>query len=85
MNSKGIVEAIKKEEGNLRYDYFYPINDYESVVLIDSWKNQEALDIHHQLSLMKEISALREKYDLHMEVEKYQQITAEKDQQFIRS
>ena len=40
-------------------------------MLIDSWKNQEALDIHHASPMMSEIAALREKYDLHMRVERY--------------
>ena len=31
MISKGIVDQIRKEEGNEQYDYFYPINDKETV------------------------------------------------------
>lgn len=32
MISSGTVEAIRKEKGNIRYDYFYPINDAETVI-----------------------------------------------------
>ena len=84
MMSSGIVDQIRNEEGNLRYEYLYPINDNESVVLIDSWKDQKALDRHHQLPLMQKIASLREKYDLHMKVEKYQSIEDGKDQKYIR-
>jgi len=84
MISSGVVEEIKKEEGNLRYEYFFPLDDNESVLLVDSWDNQEALDKHHQLPLMNKIKELREKYDLHMEVEKYQPIIDEKDEKHIR-
>ena len=84
MISSGIVDEIKKEEGNLRYEYFFPIDDNETVLLIDCWKNQEALDIHHKLPLMKEIMDLREKYDLHMVVEKYESISDDKDEKYIR-
>lgn len=84
MISSGIVEEIKKEEGNLRYEYFFPLDDNESVLLVDSWDNQEALDRHHQLPLMNEIKELREKYDLHMEVEKYQSLVDIKDEKYIR-
>ena len=84
MISSGIVDEIKKEEGNLRYEYFYPTKDKETILLIDSWKNQEALDIHHKLPLMKKIMDLREKYDLHMKVEKYESISDDKDKDFIR-
>ena len=84
MISSGVVEQIKKEEGNLRYEYFFPLNEDNSVLLVDSWINQEALDKHHELPLMNKIKELREKYDLHMEVEKYQPIIDEKDEKYIR-
>lgn len=71
MISSGIVDAIRKEEGNLRYEYFIPMDDEETVLLIDSWDNQEAIDLHHKTPMMKQIIALREKYDLHMRVERY--------------
>ena len=84
MISSGIVDLIKSEEGNLKYDYFFPANDDETVLLVDSWVNQEALDKHHKLPLMDTIKKLREKYDLHMAVEKYQLINDKKDEEYIR-
>lgn len=84
MISSGLVDEIRKEEGNIRYEYFFPMNDSHSVLLIDSWINQEALDRHHKLPLMNKIKELREKYDLHMEVEKYQEIKDAADEKFIR-
>ena len=71
MISSGIVKAIREEDGNLRYDYFFPMDDGETVLLIDSWRDQSALDVHHSLPLMGQIAALRDKYDLHMRVERY--------------
>ncbi len=35
MISSGTVDAIRKEEGNIRYDYFFPMGDEETVLLID--------------------------------------------------
>ena len=73
MISSGIVGRIRKEEGNLKYEYFFPIDDPETVLLIDKWKNKEALDIHHKSEMMEEIAKLREKYHLKMKVEKYKE------------
>ena len=84
MISSGIVGQIREEDGNLGYDYYFPLEDNESVLLIDSWVNQEALDRHHASPLMKQIAALREKYDLHMVVKKYSSIEDERDERFIR-
>jgi len=67
----GIVSNIRTEEGNLRYEYFFPMGDKETVLLIDSWKDQHSLDVHHASPMMKRITELREKYDLHMKVERY--------------
>lgn len=71
MIASGLVQAIRGEKGNLRYDYFLPIGDGETVLLIDSWEDQAALDIHHGSPMMGKIAALRDKYDLHMRVERY--------------
>lgn len=85
MISSGIVDAIRKEEGNLRYEYFIPWDDDESVLLIDGWVNQEAIDVHHKSPMMKQIIALREKYDLHMRVERYiSDELPDEDKGFIR-
>ena len=71
MISSGIVDQIRANDGNLRYEYFYPMDDTETVLLIDQWANQKALDEHHESDLMPKIAALRDKYDLHMKVERF--------------
>ena len=74
MVSSGIVDRVRKEEGNLRYEYFFPMDDPETVMLIDKWKDEKALDIHHKSEMMKEIATLREKYNLSMRVEKFTEV-----------
>ncbi len=71
MIDTGIVNEIKSKKGNLRYEYFIPLDDEETILLIDSWENQEALDEHHKSDTMNKIMKLRNKYDLHMKVERY--------------
>lgn len=71
METRGTVGKIRAEEGNERYEYFFPAHDSETVLLIDVWKNQAAIDKHHDSPMMKKISELREKYNLHMKVERY--------------
>lgn len=71
MAAKGIADRVRAEDGNERYEYFFPMDDAETVLLIDRWKNQEALDFYHKTDMMKEIAELREKYHLKMRVEKF--------------
>ena len=85
MISSGTVDAIRAEEGNLRYEYYQSLDDPETILLIDSWASQEAIDAHHATPMMATIAALREKYDLHMTVERYTGADMqESDDQFIR-
>lgn len=86
MIQSGTADQIRSEKGNLRYQYFQPINDPETLLLIDQWEDQTAIDTHHDSPMMQTIAELREKYGLKMKVERYlsdEKGIPEKDQQFI--
>ena len=74
MTSGGTVARVRAEEGNERYEYFYPASDPETVLLIDKWKDRDALDRNHKSEIMKEIAEFRIKYKLRMSVEKYTEV-----------
>ncbi len=92
MISSGTVEKIRAEKGNLRYEYYLPFdeaadNENDTILLIDSWENQQAIDLHHATPMMKTIAELREKYDLHMTIERFvsDDKIPEQDKNFIRN
>ena len=85
MERSGIAEAIRKEDGNLEYRYFAPLDDPETVLLIDRWRDQAAIDAHHASPMMRQLAQLREKYDLHMTAERYVSALAPgPDDRFLR-
>ena len=90
MTESGTVAKIRAEKGNCRYEYFHPLFDYspdKTVLLIDQWENQAAIDAHHASPMMATIATLREKYDLHMTVERFISDDGgvpESDKEFIR-
>ena len=87
MTDSGTVASIRAEAGNLRYEYYQSLDDPETVLLIDQWRDQAAIDTHHASPMMKTIAALREKYDLHMKVERFVSEDSglpESDRSFIR-
>lgn len=84
MESSGIAERIRAEDGNLSYRYLQPLDDPETIVLIDSWKNQAAIDAHHASPMMAQLAELRDKYDLHMKAERYISDNLGEDEVFIR-
>ena len=71
MTASGTVDLIRAEPGNLRYEYYQSLDDPETILLIDSWKDQAAIDAHHASAMMATIAELRENYDLHMTVERF--------------
>ena len=85
MKETGTVDKIKAEPGNLRYEYYWSLDDPETVLLIDSWESQAALDAHLASPIMETIAELREKYDIHMQVERYVRVEdTPSDRVFIR-
>ena len=87
MTSSGTVDVIRNENGNLRYEYYLSFDDPQTVLLIDEWTDQAAIDRHHASPMMQKITELRDKYDLHMTVERYVSDEGgipDKDEEFIR-
>ena len=84
MEASGVADHIRQEPGNLRYEYFFPMNDPDTVLLIDAWQDQAAIDAHHASPMMAEIARLREKYDLHMTVERFVSEDLGTDEQYLR-
>ena len=84
MENSGLADRIRAQEGNMRYEYFKPLHDEDTILLIDSWKDQKAIDEHHKSEMMQEITRLREKYDLHMKVERFVSQDIGSDSKYIR-
>ena len=66
MMDSGRVDRIRKLDGCIQYGYYFPYDNPNTVILIDEWKDQYALDAYHASDLMKQVAMLREKYDLHV-------------------
>ena len=85
MERSGLADAIRAEEGNLDYRYFVPLDDPETVLLIDCWRDQAALDAHHASPMMERLAQLREEFDLHMTAKRYLSADApDPDARFLR-
>ena len=45
---KAVVEATRKESGNIFYDVFEDVNNPSKFVFIETWKSQAAIDSHNK-------------------------------------
>jgi quinol monooxygenase YgiN len=84
METSGIADRVRAEKGNLRYQYFQPLDDPETILLIDSWTDQAAIEAHHASPMMAQLAALRDKYDLHMKAERFVSDDIGTDEKYIR-
>lgn len=44
--SEGIDVACRGEDGNIKYDYYIPTDDSDDLLLVEKWRDAEALDKH---------------------------------------
>lgn len=47
---RNVVDATRKEAGNISYDLHENINNSSDYVIIEVWKSQEDIDIHNNSS-----------------------------------
>ncbi|EOB29946.1 antibiotic biosynthesis monooxygenase domain-containing protein [Streptococcus pneumoniae 3051] len=64
MLDSGLVEEIRNQKGNLKYEYFLPIEKEGTILLIDQWINQETLDKHYQSKTNAENLRFKKKISL---------------------
>ena len=69
MFATGVFE--KETKARILDMIIFSMDDDETILLIDSWENQEAIDNNHKTPMMNKIMELREKYNLHMKFERY--------------
>ena len=46
MKSTGIVDAIRAEDGCIRYDYYLSEKDPQELLLIEQWESKDHQQIH---------------------------------------
>jgi quinol monooxygenase YgiN len=71
LKEAGIMIASKQEPGNLFYEYYYPIGDDNSVLLIESWTDTNAQAIHCKTEHYKKLSELKNEYVETVRIKKY--------------
>ncbi len=71
VKESGIMTASRQEPGNLCYQYFYPTDDNNSVLLIESWTNIKAQQSHCRTEHFKKLSEIKNEYVEAVDIKKY--------------
>jgi quinol monooxygenase YgiN len=66
---KAVVDATRKESGNIFYDVFENVKNPLKLTIIETWKSQSAIDTHNNSAHFKEfVKAINGKADLDVSV-----------------
>ena len=58
----GIISASRNEAGNIRYDYYIPMDADAKIYLLEQWRDQEALDFHCAAEHFAKLQGIKAKY-----------------------
>lgn len=65
---KGVANKVRREEGCLRYDYYFKSWDEDTVLLFEEWESKEHQKAHLLQPHIAEIRAIKEEYVIHSEM-----------------
>lgn len=57
----GILDAIRRENGCLQYDYFYSEEDENLLLLVEKWETEECQKVHMEQPHMKKLAEIKER------------------------
>ena len=60
--AEGIDIACRAEPGNLKYDYYYPADDGDEVLLVEKWRDAGALKTHSEMPHFIRLAAIKPTY-----------------------
>lgn len=64
MKSEGILDAIRREDGCIKYDYYLSEKDPNEILLIEQWESKEHQQIHITQPHMDSMREFKDDYIL---------------------
>lgn len=65
----GILEAIRQETGCKRYEYFYPAEQVDAILLVEEWESEYHQKVHMTQPHMADLMRLKAEYILNTTAE----------------
>lgn len=70
--SEGIDAACRKEDGNMQYAYFLPFAGGDDLLLVEKWRDAEALKTHGTQPHYLRLGALKAEYVNETAIERFE-------------
>lgn len=62
LTTHGIIDAIRREDGCLRYDYFLSVQNADEILLVEQWESEEKQQVHLRTTHMDRLRELKAQY-----------------------
>ena len=70
--TEGIDAASRAEEGNIKYDYYFPSEDSDELLMVEKWKDAAALAEHAGKEHFARLGGLKTEYVEDTVIERYE-------------
>ena len=67
----GVRGNSNREEGNLKYDYFFDAQDPDALLLVESWTEPALQQAHCQTEIFARLQALKAEYCENVTIDKF--------------
>ena len=64
LKAEGIVDAVRAEDGCIRYDYYFSEKDPDEILLIEAWESKKHQEIHIEQPHMVRLRELKPEFVL---------------------
>ncbi len=72
LNKEGIVDAIRKEDGCIRYDYYFSEKNPDEILLIEMWESKNHQEVHLKQPHMTRLFELKPDFVLSTEIGEFE-------------
>ena len=70
--TEGIDTESRNEPGNIKYDYYRSVDDCDELLLIEKWRDAEALAVHSRQPHFARLGELKAGFVTDTVIEKYE-------------
>ena len=68
LEESGVANKVRREDGCLRYDYYFKSWDEDTILLFEEWESKEHQQVHITQPHIADLKAIKEKYILNTEM-----------------
>ena len=72
VKDSGVQTLIRAEDGCLQYDYHLSLEEENAVVLLEKWRDGDALAAHMQQPHMETLKELKSRFALDTKIERFE-------------